>query len=535
MNHPAGKQDDSHVIARSAAVLGPVVLLLTLRAAMLRSSTHQLYSGEAAGVGRLQWELSQGAFEWHGPMRFVLEHTYQYFAQGTAFLQAVAVLFAPVFGHSLLAQHAAAIALEALFVGLVALVLLRITTPGFAALGGVAVAVSPKFVATFALMPYGNHTEFLWVPMLMALFLVGRPAEERPWWVALPLGALLGAGYVLYRLDALACVALLAVLLASRARSRWVLAGLSAALAAATAAATFHPLALTPLGMSTEGLGSFPADGPRLDRVMETLGFAWERGLPAVRLGGSGLLHRLALLLAFAVAAWSWRPGQRGPRAELARFASLWGALALAAPIATGSGMPRYFIHAWGALTLCLLLLMAAERPAVRRGAASVVLVLSLVGLAEACTLVDRSTWDRPFPSHALWFVLEVDTLDGDELPYYQRLLDEGRGTSWIGRGSHHPSNECPRWPGTGPEPARPAEDHCAGWGEGELRGVLENVVRDAPSDGRDQALMDAGRGAWIRSNRDLSRVRIAVRGLDPSIVEWVVRGAQDEARRWEP
>ncbi|MCO4773065.1 MAG: hypothetical protein KDA24_23730, partial [Deltaproteobacteria bacterium] len=168
---------------RAAAVLGPMLVLVCCRGLVLRSAAHQLYAGEAAGVGRLQWALSQGTFEWHGPARFVVEHTYQYFAQGTAFLQVVAAALSPFFGHTFTAQAAAAIALEALGVGLFAWLLLRITAPAGAALGAVALALPPRFTATFALQPYGNHTEYLWVPLAAALILLGRsPASSRRGW-----------------------------------------------------------------------------------------------------------------------------------------------------------------------------------------------------------------------------------------------------------------------------------------------------------------------------------------------------------------
>ncbi len=518
--------------ARVAAVLGPAVLGLALHAAMLRSVAAQLYSGEAAGVGRLQWELTQGTFAWDGLARFVLDHTYQYFAQGTAALQAVAFLLSPLLGHTLVAQHAAALVLQACGVMAFAAALLRVTSPGVAALGALVLVLPPTFVATFGLMPYGNHTEFLWVPLLLALA-VAAPPERRTWPAAAALGAFMALGQVLYRLDGLASVAALVVLAWGRDRRSWGIALLAGASGLLVSALAFRPLGLSPLGMNPEALGSFPSPRPQLDALLANLTFALQRGIPTLPLGpDGGALHRGLLLVAAGLAAAAWRPGSPGPHRDLSRFASLWAALALAAPVVTNNPFPRYFVHAFVALSLCLVLQLGGPRAGLRRAALAAVVLLALAGAVRAVPFVAPSTWDRPMPDHALWFALEVDALDADEQPFYARILREGRGSPWVGRSSHHSSNLCPRWPGTGPEAPAPTADHCAGWQPGELATVVADVVRRTTPETRQAALEDLGRGAWIRSNRDLLRTARAVEGAEAAAVEAVLRGARDEARR---
>lgn len=521
-------------------LVAPALALACLRAMQIRSAAHQLYSGEAASVGRLQWELAQGTFSFEGFGPFVAEYSYQYFAQGTAALQALAWALSPLFGHSLAAQWAASVLLECGGVLALTWLLSRFTTWPLALLGPVALLFPPKFVTVFALRPFGNHSEFLWVPLLLAGWVSTQPQERRRAALeACLVGAGGAVGFALYRLNALPVAALLVVLMMCRERRRWWLGGLVALSAAAVAALLFASIGLRPWGMGDGALGAMLAERPGGYTVAESAAFALRRGVPASSFGDGGYLHRGLLALCVLAAARSWTPWGRSDdraRRDIARFASLWAALALAFPIVAGAGNDRYFIGAWAAATLCLLVQLGSPDRRVRGAALVLVLLLSLAGAIQALQFVDPGTWDRELPDHDLWFVLELDTLDADELPLYRRIIDEGRGNAHIGRASHFPSVRCPRWPGSGQERPRPSEDHCSGYEPGELDRLFEGIADEfEEAEQRRVALREAGRGIWIRSDRELSRVQEALAGLEPGLAEAVLSGARDEARRCAP
>lgn len=509
--------------------LGAALAVLAARAVLYRAAAHRFYSGEATGVGRLQWEISQGHVPWQDPATFVVDHTYQYFAQGTVLLQAVAWLLSPVFGPTLTAQVAAATLLEAAGVACFAAAVARTVSARAAAVAVLPLVFAPEFVSTFAIQPYGNHTEFVWVGTVAAfVFAAGRAPADRSWPGLLALAALLGLGCVLYRLNVVVAIAAVATLAAGRGGLRAVPV---AAVAFLLAAGTFTWLGLSPLGWS-ESLDSFPAAGPRWAEAPDALAFLWERGLDAVRVGpDGGRLHRVVLLsaVAGATAAW-WRDGADDGRGELARFAALWALGSLALPVVSGSALPRYFIPAWTACNLCLAVHLGSERLWVRRGAGAALGLTALLGLVQVAPLVLQGQARAPLPRADLWWFLEVDTLDRDEQPYYHRLIDEGRGSRWVGLPSHSSSNLCPRWPGT--ESPRDPDDLCAGWEQGELARLVVEVARQAPPEERVRALTDIGRGIWIRANRSVEAVARAVEGAPPEFVEPVLAGARDEAER---
>ena len=199
------------------SALGAAVALLAARALLYRAAAHRYYSGEATGVGRLQLEIAQGAVPWRDPAGFIVDHTYQYFAQGTVLLQGVAWLLSPVFGPTLTAQVAAAALLEAAGVAAFAAAVARAVSPRAAALAVLPLVLAPEFTSTFAIQPYGNHTEYVWVGAAAALvFSSGTAPADRTWRQLLGLGALLGVGCVLYRANVVVLIAALATLAAGR-------------------------------------------------------------------------------------------------------------------------------------------------------------------------------------------------------------------------------------------------------------------------------------------------------------------------------
>ncbi len=518
-------------------LFAPAAALACLRALQIRSCGQQLYSGEAASIGRLQWELAQGAFQFDGLGSFFADYSYQYFAQGTALLQGLAWALSPLFGHTLVAQWAASVLLECCGVFALTWLLSRVLSAPMAASTAVLFVLGPKFATVFALWPYGNHSEFVALPALLGVWLASRPEEARRGAAqAVAVGVGCAALFFAYRLAALPVAAGVVVLAASGSPRRRLLAALVAGSAAVAAAGLFAGIGLRPWGMGDGALSAMLAERPGGHGVGETVAFAWRRGVPA---GGplEGALHRLVLLAAVAAAALCWTPWslEEGARREVGRFASLWACLAVGFPIVAGAPMGRYFIGAWVAATLCLVLHVGSPRVGVARAAVASVAVLSLLGLVAALGFVAPSTWDRDLPDHDLWFVLQVDTLDADELPFYRRILDDGRGNDLVGRASHVPSSRCPRWPGSGAEAPRPKANHCSGWEAGDLDELIAGVAGSTvDAQARRAALREVGRGVWIRSDRDLERVADALTGVDASSAEAVLWGARDEARRYD-
>jgi hypothetical protein len=524
-----------------AAVI-PAALVLVLRYLQVRSSAHILFAGEFAGIARLFHWLNEGTFHWLGLPEFVRVTTYQWFAQGTSFLQVVALLLEPIFGLTLWGHWAAAALLEAAGVLLFAATITRISRPALGLLAGLAVALPPNGILSWNLMPYGNHNEFLWVPLGVAFWLAGRaPEDRRLREYVLPV-LLLAVGCVLYRANLFPAVAAAAVLVwprSLRALGRGASFGLAVGL---LASGLFVYLGLTPIGTMHEGgLASFPAPSTSLSSAANGLRAAWSKELPVFTQLFDGRVHRLLLILGVLGAGLAGASGSTSlpdPRKRVALFAGLWGAMALGVPALTDHSIGRYFVPGWYAATLALACLLAATPILVRRGAIALFAASVLLGGAAAAPWVDRTTWSqtesiRPI---SLWTELEVNLLDLDEVPFYNRILDEGRASSWVGFSSHHPSHICPAHPGAGmaDRPA-PSSDGCSGWGAGGLVRVLDGIQSYLGTDiqGREQALQDIGRGAWIRSNRRLQAVEIALEGVPGELSGPVLAGARDEASRW--
>ena len=539
---PAFSPSQRSRISGVLAALIPAVAVLVLRYLQVRSSAHLVYAGESAGIARLSRWLNEGTFHWQGVQQLVHDTTYQWFAQGTCFLQVVALLLEPIFGRTLWGHWGAAALLEAAAVLLFAATITRISRPAFGLLAGLAVALPPNGVLSWNLTPYGNHNEFLWVPLGVAFWLAGRSPGGRTLRGYLPPVLLLGLGCVLYRANvfpALAAVAVIAWPLSTRTLVRAV--GFAVAVAA-VAAVAFVYLGLTPWGTSLEGgLGSFPDPRPAASLASHGLSTAWTKELPVFADLLDARVHRLVLVLGVllaGVAGASTKGAPGDPRKRVALFAAIWGALALAVPALTDHALVRYFVPAWYAATLCLASLLAASTPLVRRGAVGLFLVFVLLGAGASAPWVDLGTWDRTAALRGipLWFELEVNTVDLDELPFYGRILDEDRGSAWIGWSSHRPSGICPANPGTGVgDRPDPSADGCQGWGPGELVAALERVPADFGADrqGLQRALQDIGRGIWIRADRRLPAVELAIRGARGELTGPVMQGARDEAARW--
>jgi hypothetical protein len=123
-----------------------------------------------------------------------------------------------------------------------------------------------------------------------------------------------------------------------------------------------------------------------------------------------------------------------------------------------------------------------------------------------------------------------------DELPYWQRILEEGRGSQWIG-GLGDLLGRCSNLPLTDPRVhiiRHPAKLDCR-FAESENTAVVLRALQDWTGDDItiEERLLDMGRGAWIRNGRDLKAMEKALAEVDPVQRKLLMEGARDEARRW--
>ena len=524
---------------------GSASALLVFRGLQLRSSIQSVYHGESASIGKLLRDLQTSSFHWDGPVEFVRDLTYFEFAQGTVLLQVVAAALTPLLGTSLWALHAAGITLEAAGVFAFALLVARMTRARLPAAAAIlAFALVPRTIQSFHLVPYGNHSEFLWVPALLALWLHER-AEKPPRWRDLwvPV-AIVVVGLVCYR-PSLAALGAAAVAWASLGGRTRLLgsAVLVLAVLGATGTILIGVLGLEPHTFVPYFHKLADAPTPGVSSWGHNLLYLLAQQLPVVDLGGrTGALHRIALLAGLVLGALAFLR-RATPPVVVARYASTWAVASLLALAISGHMLPRYLIPSYYALVLCAATLAVAEGAAWRRAAASaVLLVTALGGLAEGLPLIDTDAWphNRSFRGLELQWTLRLNHVELDELPYYRRLLDEGRGSEYVGAVSHDAMDgaRCQDQVGlrSGPVTPDPSGDHCTGWEEGQLCSVLERCapprnVGDSEDDLTWAA--DVGRGAWIRANRSVGEVELGLAGCPGPWRTAAVEGALDEAAGW--
>lgn len=233
---------------RLMAVLAAVGALLLLRAAQLRTLGPLLYDLEWVRFASLAWDMLHGG-QWPRTLQGWSGLAYMPFAQGTLL---------PIGGFALLAPHLGfrASVLQGFSVGTEALAL-GLATWLFAARGGARALIPvlawlfiPLGALIWQLMPFGNHTEYIWISVALALLLRRPPSR---WRAGRWLGALLllaGAVFA-YRAHLLTVLALAAVVVPGLrlGPALGALVGIAGAAAAGLGAA----VALLPAGTSVAG------------------------------------------------------------------------------------------------------------------------------------------------------------------------------------------------------------------------------------------------------------------------------------------
>jgi len=533
-------------------------VLLLLRCLQLRTTAHRLYDSEWVRFITFSEHLSAGIVETQNLELFMKTYQHQNASQGVAAVQIGAAFLGTVFGPTMWSLHGVTMLAEALLVLELALLLRCLGGRKIAALALAPVVLVPSFVVTWQLLPFGNHTEFFFLPSLLALFLVGRAVHERPLWHWLLPIVVVAVGFFLYRVLLAPALAFAAVcLLFSRGRGR-ALGPLAVALGLAAAvgllALAFGRDTFTPL------LGNLSLLAPRMelsaDALVKQLSGGWLRALPrAPRSSALGYLYPALLLLGpllLTLLAVVRRKDLREP--VLVTFAIGWAVLGLLMPSLSSDFRPEYLLTGVYGLLLCWALVVVLPwGTGWPRWLLAGVLALSLLGGLDSSRYVRPGVWEATadYEAVAFWRELGLRWVDSDDVPYFARILAEGRAHLAMSFGGgdmvnckSDTSDAAGRVPGG--RIAGLQEGHCTGWGPGELAAQIlaykQDYSPETPLTGLDTGYMhpggkfdpDAvGRGAWILCNRDLSRLTAALEGLPAEQQELILAGARAEAQLW--
>ncbi len=520
-----------------ALVAAVVVPLIALRAYQMLSLAALLYNPEYLYFGALMLDVHGG--EGIAPYLSragVASLAYGPQQQGPMAIALVSTLISAITGPSTWALMATTVLGEALAVGLLVLVLVRACGPWGAVVGALPWILAPGPAVMRHLTPFGNHSEFMAVPLAVALFLVAREPEERPWWHWLvPLGVL-AAGVFLYRLNVTAAVALVGAAALTR-RPRVV--GLGAACAAGGVL-----LAMVGVMLLHGGgvIGAIPGgEGSALPPVTGAPGLVL-RSLwviptifPAAP-ASMGVRWPYLLLLAAGLVAGvvvsAVTARRTEPRHVVLWFAAIWATVTLALGLLDGNPRPFHHINALSAVFVVVALLQSPARgPWIRRGAAAALVLLAGLGAVDNLALCDRTEAASNLDYDGLDLVhrTHLQDLDSDDLDYLERMIREGRGDAFTEELAWLTRLECDctdlhDWV------AGPVADldwgccHC--WSRGELaRRILES------GDAASRVDMDQlGRYAWVACNRDMPGVQRTLEGLPPVPFDEIMAGARDEA-----
>ena len=533
------------------------IALGALRWAQLRSVEALLYHGEFTGLGRRIVDLYGGGEppvfqDFHA---FWDRYQYQTYAQGTVYTQVAGAWFARWLGPSTKALHATTVVAECLAVFVASALAFRTLRLRWAWVVVAAFVFLPVIAVGWQLAPYGNHTEFQAVPVFLAAFLATTSAAARDrgsllrW---LPVAVAIAFGLVMYRGNAPPVIAFAATVLWTRS---WGRAGRGLATVVLAGLGAYWVLAygigadLTGIGPESFGAEQVPSivvDGAQQHSLAEAAATVFRESLPgAPRWIAGGAPARVLLGLGWLLAAMSWLPARGGeitPGRLLARYASLWAFGAVAAVLVGRQAFPRYLIGAYYALLLCWTgVLVAASHVALRGLAAGALGLIALGGLLEGWYWVVPAMWDATDDLNGipLWFELEVNYIDLDELPYYQRVLDEGRGTKWIGWSSHHMPMGCVVQGALVAQPdyfPRPSLDACHGFDPATAQFIADEAERELdrnPQFDFEASMREVGVGMWIRSDHDMGVLLPALEGMRTRLRRPILAGAAAEATGW--
>lgn len=508
--------------------LPPALLLCfaLLRLLEARLLAPLLYSQELMGLGRLGWELQTSAPTATSSLPdLITAYQYGHFAPGTLLIQGLAAAIHPLLDSAGWLFHTLGLPFELLALGLTLHWLGRDASALRLVLVTSLWALLPAFFLGWQLMPFGNHTEFLWVIPALGLALEARGARA-----LLALSLISALSILMYR-GALLPVS--AALLVGLLQRRWATL---AAIAAGTLVAGATALALWALGTPShpdETLSSLLL--PRLAEGRTTATQALTSaaaflGAPRGILAGAPWL--LALVLGCGLAA-ERRDARTGYLATLV-------ALGLGVPILLAPAHPEYLFPATAA---GLLLLSRAVLNPGRLGTVAIglALVASAAGAADLARLASTELWasGRGYAPLRLSHELALRSFQPQDLQTWSRLLEAEGSNRWIGLGTGGSPDRCPEQTlrlDSGPLPDLRAPA-CRTWSSGELGEWLAAYQEERgpiPAEG----LRAVGAGAWVLCGQDARCVDRSVEGAPERTHDLVVRGARAaevRARRTPP
>ncbi len=508
-----------------------LTVLLILRGAQWLSIAPLLHDPEWLQFADLARVLQAGELERLLPGQLFPQHSYMPFSQGVAILSLFAWFLSPLLGVSSWALQACSLLAEALAVALLA-ALLSIThsRSSWRALALAPWLLAPGFAVVWQILPFGNHTELQWVPLAVALFIVWSPPDRRPWWhLTFPL-VVLAFGLFCYRGTLPVLVAF--VLWGAWSGSRRLLLG-----SFAVGGLTLALVTVSLLGIYGGGFLENP------DRFLLAHELGASFGVAAPIIGEDPFLFPTAprdlpswpylalLLVALPLALFGCFRAPRGPSSpdgQVRRFVLLWASLAfLACALDSFPRQPHCLPALYALLVNAGLLLGAGVPRAVRWAGGVIVGLLAAAGLRDGVATIHPDAWRDAlrYEGVALYEQLDVRAVDGDDWPWFQRLVDEGRTHPHVGVVTHAFCNHGLRDRVFLPHP-EPSASRCgceeAGW--------VGRVLQEAIERGPQADPFQAGRGAWIYCGRDLGDLERGLEGMPAELFEEVMAGARHEA-----
>ena len=390
------------------------------------------------------------------------------------------------------------------------------------------------------MLPFGNHTEFLWIPLALALlFDIRQKSSFDSNAVALGMTLLLGFGFVAYRGVAAALVAVAVTLVLTQG-----LRGVRRA-AAILVGASFlvfwlldgfvKPEQWQDLQLMRDILVGAPVVAPdpwgtRVSRFLIRLPSAPLNGsVPWLYLGilGAANIGALGLLLRGRIPAppptGIAAPAEANGRPAALVFLVLWALVASGMTIAGDARYDQYFIQPFYALLAVTLLLPTLVRSGawLRRGALCCVVLLGVLGTAEGVEMLRPSAWEAnsDYRGLRLWGQFQMTSLDEDDIPYWNQIAGSTQFNHFAGQGFPRTEHCQPSLRmGSGETIPEPGSNRCSCWPEGEFAVHLEQRLEEYAELPVNQLAV----GAWIGCNRNEEAMTAAMRGLAPSTAERV-------------
>jgi hypothetical protein len=503
--------------------------VVALRVVQLLSVATELHDPEFLHFGLAALDAHEGLMPAELTVADLGRYMYGSTAQGTLVMSAIAWALEPWFGPSAWVLFGIAIAAQGATVGfLTAALAPHVGLARSALAAGLIWLFAPGDAVLWELMPFGNHTEFVWVAAAV-LFVFSRDPALARWVSRIAMLVLLTIGIVCYRGHLPTLLAAAGAWGLSRPR-RILPAAIGGGLVLAGVVYIAQPLAEPGNDSVKAVLMTKLWPHASVEIAIQTARRSFPSA-PAAAADGAlygGVLACGIPLMLLAV----WRTKSPALR-RCSAVAALWCGLTVAAAFPFAP-WPQYWLTAlYAGLTAATLLAATTPLRWTWLPAAAVVVFLVSAGVMDASRLVrpEAMSANLEYRGLEVWHRLDVGAIDASHQPALHRLLDEGRGSRAVGVGMplHSMCNARLRG-GLGPTDEYRGEP-CRCWKPGELGPVAKSARDGRPAE---FSLADVGRGAAIACGGDLEKVRAAAEGLGPEEIELLLAGAREEAALME-